>query len=319
MMKKSLIEWCDFTWNPVTGCKRNCPFCVGLNRLLHFKGDNRLYMSNELIFKDEENGLFILTKPFPTVGNNTLPAPTGGLPTFHPYRLPMVAQKWKPANIFVCHCGDLFGEWIPTDWILQVFEAAKAAPWHNYMFLTMNPGRYAELLEAGLLVQADNFWYGTRLTERGDVFTADGYHTFICMEPMGLFSERMDIPPVEWILLGGYGRLKRKWIESVMERKGDIPVFMLGSDLFKEVWNAPLVQEYPPLLFRPKEKDLPRCSKCKHCYSKQQGKRGLWRACQHPKIIREDKSLDGRHIDGRFARVSPQWCPKRIGTNWRLK
>jgi len=183
----------------------------------------------------------------------------------------------------------------------------------------MNPGRYAELLEAGLLVQADNFWYGTRLTERGDVFTADGYHTFICMEPMGLFSERMDIPPVEWILLGGYGRLKRKWIESVMERKGDIPVFMLGSDLFKEVWNAPLVQEYPPLLFRPKEKDLPRCSKCKHCYSKQQGKRGLWRACQHPKIIREDKSLDGRHIDGRFARVSPQWCPKRIGTNWRLK
>lgn len=20
MMNKSLIEWCDFTWNPVTGC-----------------------------------------------------------------------------------------------------------------------------------------------------------------------------------------------------------------------------------------------------------------------------------------------------------
>lgn len=319
MMKKSPIEWCDINWNPVTGCKKDCPFCVGLNRLKHFKGDNRLYMSNELIVKDEEKGLFILTKPFPSVGNNIIPAPTGSLPTFHPYRLPMVAQRWKPANIFVCHCGDLFGEWIPTEWIEQVFKAAKAAPWHNYMFLTMNPGRYAELLEAGLLVQADNFWYGTRLAEKGDVFTAEGYHTFICMEPMGLFSERMDIPPVEWILLGGYGRLKRKWIESVMERKGDIPVFMIGSKLFKEVWDAPLIQEYPPLLYRPKEKDLPRCNKCKYCYSKQQGKRGMWRACRHRAIIKEDKNTAGRHIDGRFAKVSPQWCPKRTGTNWRLK
>jgi len=319
MMKKSPIEWCDINWNPVTGCRNNCPFCVSLQRLQHFKGDNRLYMSSELILKDEDKGLFVLTKPFPSVGNNAIPAPTGGLPTFHPYRLPMIATRWKPANVFVCHCGDLFGEWIPTEWILEVFEACKKAPWHNYMFLTMNPKRYAELMEAGHLIQADNFWYGTRLTKREDVFTADGYHTFICMEPMGLFSERMDIPNVEWIILGAYQRLKRQWIESVMERKGDIPVFMIGSKLFKEIWDAPLVQEYPPLLYRPKEKDLPRCSKCKYCYSKQQGKRGMWRACRHRAIIKEDKNPNGRHIDGRFARVSPQWCPKRTGTNWRLK
>ena len=27
MMNKSLIEWCDFTWNPVTGCQHGCPYC----------------------------------------------------------------------------------------------------------------------------------------------------------------------------------------------------------------------------------------------------------------------------------------------------
>lgn len=164
----------------------------------------------------------------------------------------------------------------------------------------------------------DNFWYGTRLTERGNVFTADGYHTFLCIEPMRLFAERMEIPNVEWILLGGYGKLKRSWIESVMERKGNIPVFMIGSKLFKDVWRAPLIQEYLPLLYRPAEKTLPHCSECKYCYSVRQGKRGLWRACRHYKIVRQDKDSGGRHIPGRYAAVSPQWCPKRPETNWRF-
>lgn len=319
MMKKSQIEWCDFTWNPVTGCRKNCPFCEGLKWLTRFQGNIRLYMSNELIVKDEEQGLFILTKPFPTVQNHALPAPTGGLPTLHPYRLPMVARKWKPANIYIGYLGDLFGEWIPTDWIVQVFNACKAAPWHNYLFLTMNPARYFELLKAGKLVQADNFWYGTRLAEGGPVFTAEGYHSFVCMDPMGLYSERMDIPEVEWILLGGYGKLKRQWVESVMERRRNIPIFMIGSKLFKETWNAPLIQEYPPLLSHPREKKLPQCKNCMYCYSVRQGRRGVWRACLHGKIIRQDKNPNGRHIAGRYTRVSPQWCPKRSGTNWRTK
>lgn len=259
----------------------------------------------------------VITTPLAKNGSS-VPAPTGFYPTLHPYRLQQVIQKIKPANIWVCHSGDLFGEWIPTEWILQVFEAAKQAPWHNYMFLTMNPNRYEELLETGVLMPTDNFWYGTRLTERGNVFTADGYHTFLCIEPMRLFAERMEIPNVEWILLGGYGKLKRSWIESVMERKGNIPVFMIGSKLFKDVWRAPLIQEYPPLLYRPAEKTLPHCSECKYCYSVRQGKRGLWRACRHYKIVRQDKDSGGRHIPGRYAAVSPQWCPKRPETNWRF-
>ena len=59
-------------------------------------------------------------------------------------------------------------------------------------------------------------------------------------------------------------------------------------------------------------------SKCKYCNSIQQGKRGLWRACRHYKIVRQDKDSCGRHIPGRYARVSPQWCPKRPETNWRF-
>ena len=162
---------------------------------------NRLYLSSELIKKDKDKELFILAKPFPGTGTDVVPVPTGGFPTFHLYRLPMVTKKWKPANIYVCHNGDLFGDWVPTEWIKQVFEACQKAPWHNYMFLTMNPKRYVKLLEANLLIQADNFlvWYTT--DRESGCFTADGYHSFVCIEPMGLFAERIEIPAVEWILL----------------------------------------------------------------------------------------------------------------------
>lgn len=26
-MNRSKIEWCDHTWNPITGCLHNCPYC----------------------------------------------------------------------------------------------------------------------------------------------------------------------------------------------------------------------------------------------------------------------------------------------------
>ena len=26
-MLKTKIEWCDSTWNPITGCRHKCPYC----------------------------------------------------------------------------------------------------------------------------------------------------------------------------------------------------------------------------------------------------------------------------------------------------
>ena len=46
MMKKSNIEWCDFTWDPVTGCRNDCSFCESRKRLSHFKGDIRFHLSD---------------------------------------------------------------------------------------------------------------------------------------------------------------------------------------------------------------------------------------------------------------------------------
>ena len=32
-MKNTKIEWCDSTWNPVTGCKHGCKYCYATHSL----------------------------------------------------------------------------------------------------------------------------------------------------------------------------------------------------------------------------------------------------------------------------------------------
>ena len=45
--------------------------------------------------------------------------PLGFTPTLHRYRLDD-PQQWKqPRNIFVCSMADLFGDWVPDEWIVQ--------------------------------------------------------------------------------------------------------------------------------------------------------------------------------------------------------
>lgn len=120
-------------------------------------------------------------------------------------------------------------------------------------------------------------------------------------------------------LLGGYDKLKRSWVESVMERKGNIPVFMIGSKLFKDVWRAPLIQEYSAVALPPCRKDAAALQRMQVLlFGARKENEDCGELADHYKIVRQDKDSGGRHIPGRYAAVSPQWCPKRPETNWRF-
>lgn len=172
-MKKSKIEWCDSTWNPVTGCKHGCEYCYARrmsNRFGRGKGDGSEHFL----------GLPMLC------GERIDPYPYGFDPTFHRYRLEEPAQRKKPQTIFVCSMADLFGAWVPDSWIVDVFNACEAAPQHRYMFLTKNPGRYAELKSMGILPLRENFWYGCTVTGKDDLILKGSttINTFISIEPL---------------------------------------------------------------------------------------------------------------------------------------
>jgi len=156
------VEWAAWTWNPVSGCLHGCRFCYA--RAITHNGQ----MERNYPFKFE--------------------------PAFYEYRLKAPANTKLPQDltnpasgrVFVGSMADLFGKWVPDDWIAQVFNACMQSPEWEYLFLTKWPNRY-KLLEA--LPKA---WFGASIIQQADVkrveremqsFTTTGVK-WISLEPM---------------------------------------------------------------------------------------------------------------------------------------
>jgi len=106
-MNRTKIEWCDYTWNPVVGCKTGCPHCYA----------RRINDRFHIIDKWDE-------------------------PEFFPNRIEQPGLVNRPSKIFVVSMGDLFGDWIKSTWIHHIIESTFMYPQHEYMFLTKYPQRY---------------------------------------------------------------------------------------------------------------------------------------------------------------------------------
>lgn len=155
-MNKTKIDWCDSTWNPVTGCLHGCEYCYARSIAHRFSGGGENWTDDKTIVLDE--------KMYGEEQEKAMPYPYGFIPTFHRYRLNDYIDK-KGRNIFVCSMADLFGDWVPDSWIEEVFAACEKAPQHNYLFLTKNPGRYVELQDTEKLIEKENMWYGASITD----------------------------------------------------------------------------------------------------------------------------------------------------------
>lgn len=261
-MKKTKIEWCDSTWNPVTGCFHYCPYCYaraianrfgGCDDAPEGKTDQNIVVLNERLKATKKSGKVV---------NSAYPY--GFTPTLHEYRLNDPATKGYGKTIFVCSTADLFGEWVPDDWIMKVFDACKTAMNHRYLFLTKNPARYLELGKKGLLPEDDNFWYGTSVTDPNmTAFYSFKHHTFLSIEPiLAPFGLPEGVSPLsdtaDWAIFGvETGNRKNKvvperwWIERAVEdfRKRGKPVFM--KDSMAAIWSkdgvdtSDLLREFP--------------------------------------------------------------------------
>lgn len=251
-MNKSKIEWCDSTWNPVTGCLHDCEYCYAKRIANRFKGYDKITLPDLSISK----GHNVLEAPAVKNGK-VAPYPFNFKPTFHKYLLDK-PQSWKkPRTVFVCSMADLFGEWVPDSWIEEVFAACEKAPQYRYLFLTKNPQRYGELTRAGKLPKRDNMWYGSTL----DSMKAKRYpgrlsdNTFVSIEPL---TEYMDVGlgsfgSARWVIIGaetgnrkGKVTPEKEWIDTICEA-ADIThaaVFMKDS-LLPIVGEANMRREFP--------------------------------------------------------------------------
>lgn len=247
-MEKTKIDWCESTWNPVTGCYHECPYCYARGIANRFSGHGERWNDDKLHVLDN--------KMYAEESETAEPYPYGFVPTLRRYRLNEYEKK-KGRTIFVCSMADLFGSWVPDSWIEEVFAACDKAPQHNYIFLTKNPARYADLSRKGILRTGENMWYG--FSQTGEealnlIYLEQRVNFFVSAEPL---LKPISVILGDWVIVGAEtGRRKdkitpkREWIENIVSdcKKYDIPIFMKSS--LADIWGEPLIQEFPKQLRR---------------------------------------------------------------------
>ncbi|MFZ4440331.1 MAG: DUF5131 family protein [Syntrophales bacterium] len=134
------IEWAKLTWNPVTGCKHGCPYCYA--RDIANRSPENFPQGFEPMFFEDRLAVPVNTK------------------------LPEKATSWD-RSVFVCSMADLFGEWVPQDWIDKVLLACEQAPEWHYIFLTKNPSRLVDIKR-----WPEHSWVGTTVDRQEKVAPA---------------------------------------------------------------------------------------------------------------------------------------------------
>ena len=202
------IEWAAWTWNPITGCERDCPYCYA-------KAMATRYASTFNDFK----------------------------PTFHPDRLKAPKNMKVPKtatdsnlNVFTGSMCDTFAEWNQDEWVIKTLQAASVAPW-NYLFLTKSPERINQFKQYWT---PERVWIGATVDTQARVDkTMEAFSqlnrdkktrpavTFISCEPM---LEPIKFPNglqgVDWLIIGGRSAAggqtefqpEWSWVESLVNQ-----------------------------------------------------------------------------------------------------
>ena len=193
---KGSIEWAKYSWNPVTGCLNNCPYCYA---------------------RDQANRRPWKFKPAIHPGRFSMPANTPAPKTNEP----------SHKNVFTCSMADLFGPWVPEKWIHLVLDTASQYPSWQFLFLTKYPERLAEF------TYPDNAWVGAtidtqeRIEPTENAFEhVDARVKWLSCEPLlsPLEFSRLDL--FNWVILGGRSRSTktpqfhppREWIDGLEQQ-----------------------------------------------------------------------------------------------------
>ena len=107
-------------------------------------------------------------------------------------------------RVFVCSMADLYGRWVPDEWISQVHQACLDSPQWDYLMLTKFPARYVGL------DLPPTAWLGTSVDKQDRVRIAetafrqiDGVAVkWLSLEPLLAPLEFSDLSMFDWIVIG---------------------------------------------------------------------------------------------------------------------
>lgn len=209
MAQKSLIEWTESTWNPITGCTKHSEGCLNCYAE---KMAKRLQAMGQPKYK---NGFRL---------------------TLHHENLEDPLKMKKSQMIFVCSMSDIFHEEVPEDFILRLFNVMNRADWHIFQVLTKRAERLEEISRK--IRWTSNIWMG--VTVESDKYTyriehlrkTDAAVKFLSIEPMLSSMPHLPLKDIDWVIVGGesgYGarQIKKEWVLDVKHQceKANVPFF----------------------------------------------------------------------------------------------
>ena len=211
------IEWAQWSWNPVTGCKHDCSYCYARD------------IANSQRMKSVYPNGFI-----PTFRSNALNAPKNT-------KVPKEAEtdaRFK--NVFTCSMADLFGRWVPIEWINAVMLAARGNSQWNFLFLTKFPQRLSEI------EIPENAWMGTTVDLQARVANAEKAFAnvkskvkWLSVEPLIEPLQFSSLEMFDWVVIGGASASSKtpawqppyRWIDSLVRQCDDakVPIYFKSN------------------------------------------------------------------------------------------
>ena len=266
-MNRTKVEWVKnpdgsqgYSWNPITGCLDKCVYCYA-RRLAHGRLRAKYLANNIIASHDEPNHEKHRANPFyPRFWPERLKELQKSKPrTYAGRRTGVIRQRDATAKgIFVCNMCELFGDWVPTEWQLEIFKVIRANPQHRFYFLSKQPQNESKLGQF-----PDNCWVGTTVCDKDMVLNTWIHYfndlirakvRFISFEPlldnvMEISLSDQIIYRADWIIVGSqtkpYNPPKIEWVQAIVDYadKLGLPVFL--KDNLKPLLGDNLRQELP--------------------------------------------------------------------------
>lgn len=194
MGDNSSIEWTDASWNPVRGCVKVSPGC------------KHCYAET---FAERFRGV---------PGH---PYEQGFDPRLVPQMLDQPLRWKKPRKIFVNSMSDLFGDFVPDDYLRKCFDVMECAYWHQFQVLTKRAERMPEFCRDYFAATSPDgvttheapphIWLGVSVEDRKyglprieHLRRTPAAVRFVSIEPLlEDIAADLDLREIQWCIIGG--------------------------------------------------------------------------------------------------------------------